>query len=303
MKQSRTGFLALALMLTAHAHAQVWCPPGAQWSHVTLLAEGDGVYETLVGRYVGDTLIAGRSAQHIRQFRYLADWGGGEPVLDAVSDQYTWNDSDLVLAWNAPAGTFDTLFWFGAEVGDIWPAFAPGMPGVQGWFRVLDKTVVDLSGLPLRRMEVSIEVVFEDGGLTLDVDTLYERIGLMHNNFIYRDMFNSFPAGMCYLDDVFSWSNTGSMDNCDLTLSVPRRDPVPALGVYPNPATDNIRVEGVLTGDRGILVFHDATGRECLVSEMPNDGGMVDVSDLKPGLYTVSLRGTELRMHLRFVKE
>lgn len=269
-----------------------------------MYAEGvDGVYETMVERYVGDTLIAGQSAQHIKQYRYLADQDVGEPALNTVTDQYTRHDDDLVLAWNAQAGTFDTLFWFGAEVGDTWPAFAPAMMDVTGLIRVLGKTVVNLGGLPLRRLEVAIEVVFEDGGLTLDVDTLYERIGLMHNNFIYRDMFNSFPEGMCYQDDVFSWSNTGTMDNCDFTLAVPSRDQASALRVYPNPASTTIRLDGLRADGRLVLVFRDATGRECLVREALSDRAMVDVAALKPGLYFVSLRGTGSQMPLRFVKE
>ena len=304
MKQSLTSLLVVALLVTTSSQAQVWCPPGAQWSHVNLLVEGDGVYETMVERYVGDTLIAGQSAQHIKQYRYLAEQDAGEPALNMVTDQYTRHDGDLVLTWNAQVGTFDTLFWFGAEVGDIWPAFAPGLVGGPGQFRVLDKTLVNLGGLSLRRLEVSIEVPMEDFTYQLDVDTLYERIGLMHSNFLYRSSLDyAFPVRMCYQDDVFSWSKTGTMDNCDLTLAVPSRDQVLGSGIYPNPATANIRLEGLQTNSRGILVFRDATGRECLLREVQSEMVTVDVSALKPGLYLVSLRGAGSQKPLRFVKE
>ncbi|GAA4354756.1 hypothetical protein GCM10023185_16880 [Hymenobacter saemangeumensis] len=82
----------------------------------------------------------------------------------------------------------------------------------------------------------------------------------------------------------------------------PAFDPTPALTLYPNPATDRLNVTSAtdLQGAQVSILGFDGT----VVSRGTFNGETVDVSTLKPGLYTLVLTTTDKRKVVsRFSKE
>lgn len=73
-----------------------------------------------------------------------------------------------------------------------------------------------------------------------------------------------------------------------------------ALAVYPNPATDRLRFNRAFSGDVRVELF-DGAGRR-LLSVTPADGTL-NVSDLEPGLYLLSVREGDRTESVRFLKK
>jgi len=69
--------------------------------------------------------------------------------------------------------------------------------------------------------------------------------------------------------------------------------------IYPNPAQDQIRLEGLELAAGTVLEVVDMAGRVVARRVAPTAGNPVDVSALQPGSYL--LRVTGMTQHLRFV--
>ena len=150
----RTAILLPLLTWSALAHAQSWCPPGAQWNYSIY---GLGLSGYVVRTYETDTLFEGVNAQRIHETGVqVLDWlPPGEDTL--VIDNYAYTsvvDSTLLL-WVSATGTegWDTLFRFDAQIGDRW--FPPGADdicndGLAGMAMLVDTGHTMIDGIPLR---------------------------------------------------------------------------------------------------------------------------------------------------------
>ncbi|MBL7985810.1 MAG: hypothetical protein JNM91_12465, partial [Flavobacteriales bacterium] len=158
MDQALRNILAVSLFIvSSKSEGQVWCPPGAVWNYniQSFMVEG---CETRT--YAGDTLLDGRSAQHIHVDKIVMNYLS--MTLDTLeTDFYTSQQDGVVLAWNTLGGNtgWDTLYWFSAVPGDRW--YPPGADdfctGQEPWgmLEVGDTGSVIASGLPLRYLDVS----------------------------------------------------------------------------------------------------------------------------------------------------
>ncbi len=78
---------------------------------------------------------------------------------------------------------------------------------------------------------------------------------------------------------------------------------VPALGIFPNPATSVINIELANGQNISSLVITDITGRELYKATPANNSGgsmQIDIANLSAGVYFVKFNGSEVK---KFVKE
>ena len=71
-----------------------------------------------------------------------------------------------------------------------------------------------------------------------------------------------------------------------------------ALGIYPNPAQNVLSISANNTGK---IYIYDALGKLCIYALL--DQNTLDISALKPGIYSVMLKTGEIEVRGRFVKE
>jgi chitodextrinase len=72
--------------------------------------------------------------------------------------------------------------------------------------------------------------------------------------------------------------------------------------LYPNPAGEQLYLEN-LPVQRGILMITDLTGRKCLVRNFSGSSLELDLSEIPPGIYNLSIIGAGGIVHRKFMKE
>ena len=92
-----------------------------------------------------------------------------------------------------------------------------------------------------------------------------------------------------YLDNIYFFSGTLSIDNFDSSFSV-----------YPNPVQNTLNVSAAVTID-AVSIF-DLTGREVMRATPNATAFTLDVADLNKGMYLVSLKAGDQEMTTKLVK-
>ncbi|MBK8500088.1 MAG: T9SS type A sorting domain-containing protein [Flavobacteriales bacterium] len=125
-------------------------------------------------------------------------------------------------------------------------------------------------------------------GTALGIIRRPDELGLacdyVHDSFSCQTVIYSLPSPVkCYHDDSLV-----------VALAIGERTRTTALRAYPNPARENIRIQGPAFG-AALANFRDAMGRVVLTSKYAN--GSFDISSLASGSYVVEVcdaRGTRL---------
>ncbi|MCB0811817.1 MAG: VCBS repeat-containing protein [Flavobacteriales bacterium] len=76
---------------------------------------------------------------------------------------------------------------------------------------------------------------------------------------------------------------------------------MPELGLFPNPATNQLFIRGGQAAQRSPAEVLDAAGRRVMAVQL--DGSPIDISDLRPGVYVLRVLHTSGIQQARFVKE
>lgn len=286
----RSLLLSLAL-ITAAAHAQVWCPPGAEWTfdYQDILGDQYGVVRV---NYVGDTLLGGEQAQMLQETVVTAPWGQQTYATTTYPPFMTRYADGVVYAWDGWNAAYDTLMWFGAVPGQHWSAFTDSWSGVV----VTDTATVMIDGTPLRRLAV----MYYPGG-SEPLDTLYERIGF---ELLYITGWTWFVTDMpygplrCYRDDSFSYVAPGILD-CGYTLTTQEIAHSTDLVASPNPGSDHFTLS--LSSGTHTITLLDATGRIALLERTSDERAWINTTHLPSGIYVV--RVDEGLEPMRWVKQ
>lgn len=276
MYQRGTSLLALLWVVTAHA--QSWCVPGATW---TFDAPGSlGGYVQF--SYVGDTLIDGEVAQIIDQYNVLQQ----VPDLSILTISYasvariTKLVDDVVYAYNpdvSPSAPWDTLYWFGAQVGSRWrPPHMNCSP-----LNVTATGTGEFGGVQLRYLDIG------------PVHRIYERFGyLWHIALNCPGILVLEPASLrCYSDVELSvqFGPAGCLD----LVSVAEHEVRTGLAAFPNPGTTHFTlsaVEGSLPPGPHTITLFDATGRMVLHQRTNDARPVIGTEALPTGLYRITVR-------------
>lgn len=283
----RYASLLPTLCVPALLSAQPWCTPGAEWHWTKYGFEMSGYAHD---RYVQDTLVGGRMAQHIHRSGYIIlHW-----VSDTVAveqDHFTAVDGSTVLLWteHTTDWQWDTLFRFDAAPSDSW------VPAGDFWsegscvLTVMDTATVVLDGLPLRQLTASFHA--PDIGPFEWTQTITERIGHEWGNWTMpyscvvdgdADIFR------CYHDADISVTAPQWNWGCDSGTSVRE---VVGVGItaLPNPGRSF-----TLTGYSGVgtVQLFDASGRSISRHFVGNGHQTIHGDELAPGMYHYRLMNT-----------
>lgn len=255
--------------------------------------------------YVGDTLLGGRTAQRLT---------GEHMAMDHISNtlytyspvMYTSVDGDIVYQWTL-ANEWDTLYWFGAVLGDRWypPGADDACVGMEPWgqLEVLDTGHVAINGMMLRYVDVGYLGQF--GEVTPDQYRIIERLGAPRLGLIQGGCIIVEDGShlRTYADDLFPLYDTTVPSACDdLTLALEELLWGKRLSVYPNPGYDQVRFSGV--NSPTLVSVYDTRGSLVLDEDGIDPLSGMDVSALRPGLYTIVIRNMEgNKFHLKWTKE
>lgn len=238
--------------------------------------------------YLGDTVIDGRTAQRIHRNGSIiySSWINQDTV-EVVQDVFTSQTDGDVFLWvdHGDAWSWDTLFRFHAVPGDSWTATCIMWIGAGCVATVMDTATVQVDGLSLRQLRISIHP--EDYEPSDWTSTVTERLGFEYGNWNMSDHCvtdGDIYSLLCYADEDIMTPGTGWGAGCSPTTRVPTL--LSALPPpYPNPGTTHFTLE-LPPGPHTITLF-DATGREVLQQRSSGGRTMVGTEELVPGLYTV----------------
>lgn len=294
------GSFALASLA---AEAQSWCPPGARWVYNSSDPILGASYNSFT--YAGDTVVDGHAAQRIEQHGAITQiWGSDTLIETGGPDIVTRTEPGIVLWWLADLQEWDTLYWFGAAVGDRW---SPGwQQGTAEWTGVCDEgtylTVLGTSstavdGVALGTLAMG---VMHDGSV-VDMFTIVERMGNTTGYFIPRPTYcivdECLCSFLCYRDDQITSPSGGP---CALPLAVPEVIASNAPNVWsvaPMPFTDCFTVQvssPVLQGEVSLL---DLTGRMLKRMAVTGTSVLVDGSGLPVGPYILRIKDGHGQLH------
>lgn len=301
------GLFALASLAV---QAQSWCPPGARWVYNSSDPTMGTSYNSFT--YGGDTVVDGHAAQRIEQHGVITQiWGIDTLIETGGPDIVTRTEPGIVYWWMANLQEWDTLYWFGASVGEKWsPGWQQGTsewPGAcdEGtYLTVLGTSSTEVDGVALGTLAMG---VMHDGGV-VDMFTIVERMGNTTGYFIPRPTYCMVDECLCsfgcYRDDQI---NSPSGGPCELPLAVPETDPIDPLGGFtllPMPFADHFTLHGPSTVRLGEVGLLDLTGREVLRMPYTGTGMVVDASALPAGPYILRLADEHGRLvHQRVIKQ
>lgn len=168
----------ISLLCAAQSFSQSWCYPGASWYYTRNNAFSSG-YSNL--NYVYDTVIAGKNCNKITKFYQGNSTGGPFAVYGTSIFTYLNNNVVYIKDVTGATSNFDTLFNYGAAIGDKW-SLAPSSWTTCSNSRVTvqDTGRSNIMGKWLKWFKVSIQ-----SNIGTSMDTIYERIGCLVNYMLY----------------------------------------------------------------------------------------------------------------------
>ncbi len=279
-------FWTLILLCSAGwVNAQSWCAPGATWTYTnTNNWTFDGIARYA---YVGDTIMAGGSAQIITLHSEGHFWPLDTIIVSDGQRFFTRIEGDRIDLWTG--AEFDTLYDFAASPGDHWFVNAPD--GVEPFLvmTVQDTGHVLIDGAQLRYLT------------TTDGDTVVERLGSLYYHFVpWSQLVLDASDGplRCYNDveiDYFSptwWFGCASITGMDASTNRPTM-------ALPNPGTNQLTLSLPAGAHRFALL--DTLGHTVLEQRGNGERITIDTSALPMGLYLV--RVDQATSVVRWIKE
>lgn len=294
-------FLALALMASASAHAQVsgFMSTTARW-HVaeTSSANVQAFLETWTTTYgtIDDTLVSGVPWQRIVS--------STEPTLNAnvVSLGFVRQEGEVVLHWT-PGSAPDTLYDFGLHVGDsVGYMFAD----FTGYIPLLAIDTVWLDGFPHRRFHFGHH---GSGFCYLSGEQWIEGIGSTRGPLFplaAREFCEEFDESLgltCFEDDAVTYWSDPDYPECVVNIILgygQQGRPTPEMKVWYDPTTGVLRFGPETIGIESIQVLN-AVGQLMIDQPVRNGGMELNLGPLPVALYIVRATGIGWTASSRFI--
>ena len=280
----------LFFAVPAFASAQSWCPPEATWTYEA----GQFLAGFLRMSYRADTLVDGYQAQVIDRYwavqypQSTQPVYGGPPVITYTPVAAVTRFEDDVVYIRGGA-TWDTLYWFGAQVGEGWTMPHAGSVDCDRFVvSGIGTTVID--GVTLRWLD------FENS------PRVHERIGSGWDFFMYcPNIIVDGPMGMrCYSD--FEISTPGGSVNCQALVGIDEQGASSGMLLFPNPGREQLTLS--LHSSPHSITLLDALG--CVVATYANLAGTTTIATAQfpSGPYLLRIEAANgTRTSLRWLKE
>lgn len=309
MLHFRNIFISISLILSFFdSNAQIWCRPGATW-HFTHSSPSASLYTRL--NYIKDTLILSKNCNRISY--YTQGFGMFGPVSYYGTNIHTYVNGNVVYILDVTGTTnnFDTLFNYGANIGDSWYMAPKSMTNcANSKITVVDTGHVFIQSQYLKWLKVNVNG-YSYSAPTFFTDTIFERIGCVLKYFYFPqdicpDIVDSEKGGplRCYNDDqIPGYKRIGSVCNYYYSMDVEEKYVLNNSLIYPNPFKDKLyfRNEFLKIGD--ILIIKDLLGYEVQKNVIRTDEE-VSISELQDGVYFLQIfRDDKLISNKKVIKQ
>jgi hypothetical protein len=291
MKTHILILIGLILLNFSTGKAQNWAPEGAEWHYDFEAFWMTGYIHIQVA---GDTAINDTTCRILNREIVIYNHITGVTDTGQIGNLYMASDEDHVFLY--AYNKFYTLFDFSSETGDTW--VIPGNEnlggdcGDEGELIVVETDLVNINGENLRKIIVQPT---DSSTWGYGNGEIVERIGPIGDYLLPQpsmacgiaDLFEGGPL-RCYYDDSFGLYSTGYAEECDFTVGVQEAEQV-KFKLFPNPCKDflYINIPDLLPGQK--LEIYDISGklvREFFLTEETNQ---INVSALKPGIYSANI--------------
>ena len=204
-----------------------------------------------------------------------------------------YHTTDAGDTWTAMTPTYD---WVGPDTNNPNPFFGGNIAYIPGTNNTLIVTEAD-PNKPAFGAAIS-----EDGGLTWTKMTYYNFEGgpweqlqsdgnLQHLEVAFRDINFGLSGGFSHVNDpndpdsAFTQGIYKYVDQADVSIA---DESIEGLSVYPNPASDFVKVSTENAALQNIAIF-DITGKEVINLNLSVNNANVNVSGLDNGIYLMKI--------------
>jgi hypothetical protein len=303
--------LALLFFFTFNSvvFAQEFAPVGAEWHYNARY----GIFHAKVEK---DTVIKGTACRKISCTSYIDSiWTARGLHVSDKPDIYVYDNADTVFMYNVIFKKFTPLYVFNVNAGDT--IQLPIMPPAKG-------DPINIYDSTLRFVVDSIKSIRYD---TTELETVFTHSLATRDNLEYsfgayaRKLGNSSTGLLPWCNgcifpltesdqspfDIRCYRDQSTFvklvpDDCakNLPVNVSKLQNNTDIKLYPNPATNVLRILGTANGS--LYVIYDVAGRKVKTGTI--DGvGEIDIATLKPGVHHIRFMNGNLSKQLTFVKE
>jgi hypothetical protein len=191
------------LSFSSLSFSQIWCRTGAVW-YYTHYSPSASLYTRHT--YLKDTVLSGKNCNKIEY--YTQGFGMFGPASSYGNPYYTYVNGNVIYLLDQSTSNFDTLFYFGASIGDKWKLAPKSMSNCNNSIvNVIDTGHYIIQSQKLKWIYVQVNAIANFGPYSFN-DTLIERIGCRSRYFyFYQDicqtLWDQEKGGplRCYSDD------------------------------------------------------------------------------------------------------
>lgn len=291
-------FIALHANLTFSQVAPQFSPAGAEW-HIVFYSPG--IIPTRGFdhyRYVGDTLIQGKTAKVLLIDMVLFPLSGPNIPTDTfdLGAEYFLQSGDSVFVWRD--NSFKFLWRTNVVAGQKF--YVEKASGGYYEIKVDSVKTVLMNGQNIKKIWVS------DSGLSGGKAVIYDKFG-PENGFLYFNCwgaFDCFEPSLCrYQDDLFAPVEFQS-PLCSVLTDAAEPDHMPARWtIFPNPAYNTVSIELQNELEIEQVWVYNSSGSMVLSVHQPRSPKVqIDVSHLPSGTYIVRLMAGHQLASGRFFK-
>jgi hypothetical protein len=296
MKQFSTRKILFIFLFTLTSfssnrlHAQTWAPDGAIW-HTGIIESffsvAQGYTTTTV---ISDTIIASHSCKLLESIYY--DSNGSVRSTDSA---YMYSDSGAVYHYRQ--SQFYTIYDFNADSGDVWTIsvpypsmFASGNPPDTLVTIFVDSvSVININGID-RKVQYVHSLTNDWRFENPIIEGIGSAGGIFPFIFDWLDQF--IPYLRCYSDKLLTYqTNSFGLACNDVISEVSENEISNSIKLYPNPATDQLILEGMNSGipDLTNIRIINSFGKEIKFQRIEKSKQLilVDVNSLPVGLYFI----------------
>ena len=275
------------------SNSQIWCRPGATWHFTHNGAPSSSFYTKLT--YIKDTLITSKNCNRISY--YTQGTIASIPYSGFGPDIHTYVNGNVVYILDVTGTTnnFDTLFYYGANIGDSWHLTPKSFTNcAKSKVTVTDTGHVFIQSQYLKWLKVNVaRYAFTSSIPTFFTDTIFERIGCVQYYFydpqdVCPTQTDSDKGGplRCYNDNqIIGYKRVTIACNYFVT-DVEEKNNDLKIVVYPNPASEDLFLTGIQDNDE--IRIKDILGRE-VKKKTFNSIGAINISELQNGVYLLEI--------------
>ncbi len=267
----RLLIVVIGLVFTSGLKAQEWFPVGATWYYnQIILLQGETYVQFEV---TGDTILQGKNCKIL---------SGGCSCAAPGPGGYFYQEGDKVYAYDAEADSFRVFYDFTLEAGDTIVFEGDSLVGGNGYF-LIDSITTMQFGSETRRVQHLTHLAFD----IVWGNKIIEGIG--SNGCMYPQVSFCDPStgGLrCYEDDQVGLINFQVPERSCTYITSDVKDPevLPVLKLYPNPASDYIRIQSEEPIQQ-LTLFNNLGMTVCQLSSIKHTEVDVEVHSIPGGLY------------------